>query len=696
MKPLLLTTLALSLMSLSTGISHAHEHTVASASQTNAGTATGSGVDRSQSDPAVRPQDDFFRHAQGSWLKNTAIPSDRSDWGAFTQAREEVQTQLRGLIQQAALSAASKNGAAATDANLQKIGDLYNSVVNQDRLNQLGWHPLAADFKKIDALKNLRELASLFAHLQQIGVTTPFHASVEQDSRLSTQYILMLGQSGLGLPNRDYYLKQDEVRNQEISSRYLSHVSKILQLSGDAEADAHAQAILALETDLAAIQWSNVENRDPVRTYNKLSLAELRALTPSLDWASYLKASHAGAGLQQVLVQQPSYLRGLNTVLNKHSLASWKAYLRWQLLNTYSPHLSQAFIDENFAFRGTFLSGIKENRSAEKRAVALTDQMLGEAVGKLYVQRYFAPETKARTEKMVANFLAAFKASIEELDWMSPETKKQAQIKLSKISVKVGYPEQWRDYSAVRILPDDLTGNLKRIRQADHAREFARLGKPVDRSVWHMTPQTVNAYYSPEMNEIVFPAARLQAPLFNVDAEDAFNYGALGISIGHEISHAFDDSGSQYDGDGNLRDWWTKEDREKFNARTKILVEQYNGYAPVPGNFLNGQLTLGENIADNAGLIMAVKAYHLSLGGKPAPVIDGWTAEQRLFFGLAQARRFKARESRALVLIKTDPHSPGEFRVNGSLRNHPDFYTSFEVKPGDKMYLPPEQRVKLW
>ncbi|MFZ4528764.1 MAG: M13 family metallopeptidase [Undibacterium curvum] len=695
MKPLLLTTLALSLMSLSTGVSHAHEHATASAPQTKVGTASGSGVDRSQSDPAVRPQDDFFRHAQGSWLKNTAIPSDRSDWGAFTQAREEVQTQLRGLIQQAALSAASKS-AAATDANLQKIGDLYNSVVNQDKLNQSGWRPLAADLKKIDAVKNLRELAKLIAHLQQIGVTTPFHASVEQDSRQSTQYILTLGQSGLGLPNRDYYLKQDEARNQEISSRYLSHVSKILQLSGDTEADAHAQAILALETDLASIQWSNVENRDPVRTYNKLSLAELRALTPSLDWASYLKASHVGNGLQQVLVQQPSYLRGLETVLNKHSLASWKVYFRWQLLNTYSPHLSQAFIDENFAFRGTFLSGIKENRSAEKRAVALTDQMLGEAVGKLYVQRYFAPETKVRTEKMVANFLAAFKASIEELDWMSPETKKQAQIKLSKISVKVGYPAQWRDYSAIRILPDDLTGNLKRIRQADHAREFARLGKPVDRSVWHMTPQTVNAYYSPEMNEIVFPAARLQAPLFNVDAEDAFNYGALGISIGHEISHAFDDSGSQYDGDGNLRDWWTKEDREKFNARTKILVEQYNGYAPVPGNFLNGQLTLGENIADNAGLIMAVKAYHLSLGGKPAPVIDGWTAEQRLFFGLAQARRFKARESRALVLIKTDPHSPGEFRVNGSLRNHPDFYTSFEVKPGDKMYLPPEQRVKLW
>ncbi len=393
---------------------------------------------------------------------------------------------------------------------------------------------------------------------------------------------------------------------------------------------------------------------------------------------------------------QPSYLQGLQQIIGQFSTEVWQAYLTTQLLDAYAPYLTDAYTDAHFAFRGKVLSGIEKNRSREKRGVELTDQMLGEAVGKLYVENHFPAERKARVRKMVDYFLKAFDQSIDTLDWMSEETRKQAKIKLSKISVKVGYPDQWRDYSSLQIKADDLIGNIRRIRAADHAREIAHLGKPVDRSVWHMTPQTVNAYYSPEMNEIVFPAARLQAPLVNPQADDAFNYGALGISIGHEISHAFDDSGSQYDGDGNLRNWWTEQDRQKFEQRTGILVEQYNKYSPVAGYFLNGKLTLGENIADNAGLVMAIKAYHLSLEGKPAPVIDGYSAEQRLFFGLAQARRFKARESRAIMLVKTDPHSPGEFRVNGSLRNTPEFYSAFDVKPGDNMYLPPEQRVKLW
>ncbi|GGX43458.1 M13 family metallopeptidase [Undibacterium squillarum] len=686
-KPLLLSTLSAALLTLWTPSLQAQSS--ATAAQTAASTV--SGVVRDQMDAAVRPQDDFYRHAQGGWLKATEIPADRSDWGGFIQARELVQQQLKAIVEQAAANAASTKG-----SNAQKIGDLYNSFMNTGKLAELGLQPLQADLKAIAALKDKKQLAALFAQMQQAGVRTPFAAAVEQDARQSSAYLLVLSQAGLGLPNRDYYLKQDDARMTQARAAYLQYVQTLLSQSGDKAAEQHAAQVLELETAIAKAQWSNVENRDPVKVYNKLSVTELQKLTPSIQWQAWLKAQHAGVTIKEVQVMQPSYLQGLQQIIGQFSTEVWQAYLTTQLLDAYAPYLTDAYTDAHFAFRGKVLSGIERNRSREKRGVELTDQMLGEAVGKLYVENHFPAERKARVRKMVDYFLKAFDQSIDTLDWMSEETRKQAKIKLSKISVKVGYPDQWRDYSSLQIKADDLIGNIRRIRAADHAREIAHLGKPVERSVWHMTPQTVNAYYSPEMNEIVFPAARLQAPLVNPQADDAFNYGALGISIGHEISHAFDDSGSQYDGDGNLRNWWTEQDRQKFEQRTGILVEQYNKYSPVAGYFLNGKLTLGENIADNAGLVMAIKAYHLSLEGKPAPVIDGYSAEQRLFFGLAQARRFKARESRAIMLVKTDPHSPGEFRVNGSLRNTPEFYSAFDVKPGDNMYLPPEQRVKLW
>ncbi|WP_339936224.1 M13 family metallopeptidase [Undibacterium luofuense] len=686
-KPLLLSTLSAALLTLWAPALQAQ--TTTSASQTIATTV--SGVVRDQMDATVRPQDDFYRHAQGGWLKATEIPADRSDWGGFIQARELVQQQLKAIVEKAATDASSAKG-----SNAQKIGDLYNSFMNTGKLAELGLQPLQADLKAIAGLKDKKQLAALFAHMQQAGVRTPFAAAVEQDARQSSAYLLVLSQAGLGLPNRDYYLKQDDARMTQARAAYLQYVQTLLSQSGDKAAEQHAAQVLELETAIAKAQWSNVENRDPVKVYNKLSINELQKLTPSIQWQTWLKAQHAGVAIKEVQVMQPSYLQGLQQIIGQFSTEVWQAYLTTQLLDAYAPYLTDAYTDAHFAFRGKVLSGIEKNRSREKRGVELTDQMLGEAVGKLYVENHFPAERKARVRKMVDYFLKAFDQSIDTLDWMSEETKKQAKIKLSKISVKVGYPDQWRDYSSLQITADDLIGNIRRIRAADHAREIAHLGKPVDRSVWHMTPQTVNAYYSPEMNEIVFPAARLQAPLVNPQADDAFNYGALGISIGHEISHAFDDSGSQYDGDGNLRNWWTEQDRQKFEQRTGILVEQYNKYSPVAGYFLNGKLTLGENIADNAGLVMAIKAYHLSLEGKPAPVIDGYSAEQRLFFGLAQARRFKARESRAIMLVKTDPHSPGEFRVNGSLRNTPEFYSAFDVKPGDNMYLPPEQRVKLW
>ncbi|WP_423681100.1 M13 family metallopeptidase [Undibacterium sp. WLHG33] len=686
MKRLLLSTLVLSLLS---NAAIAAEPVTPPAG--NAAFVLGSGIFPRNFDPTIRGQDDFFRHAQGGWLKATEIPADKSDWGSFMEARENVQYQLRSLILDVAKDEKNEPG-----TERQKIADLYLSFMDEEKLDKLGTTPLKSELEKIAAIKDKNALAGLFAELQKIGVTTPLRMSVEQDSKQSSQYIVDLGQSGLGLPNRDYYLKTDDKKMSEVRSAYLAHIEKILALAGDKNAAASARQVLAVETELARVQWSNVENRDPLKIYNKMNIAKLDTLAPAYQWKSYFQAAGIGGKMEQVMVQQPSYLSGFSHALKTLPLSAWKNYAEWHVLNAYSPYLSKAFADENFAFRGTTLAGIKVNRTREQRGVALADQMLGEAVGKLYVEKFFAPESKLRTEKMVKYFLAAFKESIDALDWMSPETKKQAQIKLSKISVKIGYPDKWKDYSAIKISKDDLVGNLKRIRTEEFEKNMKRLGTPVDRSEWHMTPQTVNAYYSPEMNEIVFPAARLQAPLFNVAAEDAVNYGALGISIGHEISHAFDDAGSQYDGDGNLRDWWTKEDREKFNRKTKILVEQYNGYSPVPGHFLNGELTLGENIADNVGIVMALKAYRLSLEGKPSPILDGWSGEQRLFLGLAQARRSKAREQRALALIKTDPHSPGEFRINGSLRNNTTFYQEFNVKPGDGMYLPENKRVSIW
>ncbi|MFZ6746592.1 M13 family metallopeptidase [Undibacterium sp. JH2W] len=686
MKRLLLSTLALSLLA---NVAHAADPSpttiVAKA------TALGSGIHPENMDKAVRAQDDFYRYAQGAWLTANEIPADKSDWGTFMKAREDVQQQLRTIVESAA-----RDGNRRAGSDLQKIGDLYNSFMDEKRLNALGIAALKSELAHIAALKDKAAIPKLIAHFHEISVNTPIRASIGQDSKNSSQYAVEVSQGGLGLPNRDFYLKQDDAKMADVRAKYKAHIERMLTLAGEKNVTTQADNIIALETALANAQWTAVENRDPVKTYNKLSAGELNKMTPAFNWTTYLQSAHMQGKVNDLIIQQPSFIKGLDDSLNNFSLDAWKSYFSWHLISTYSPFLSSDFVNEDFAFKGATIAGIKENRTRDKRGVALTDQILGETLGKIYVEKYFSPEVKQRTEKMVGYFLEAFKQSIETLDWMSPETKKQAQIKLSKISVKIGYPRQWQNDTGLTIKSDDLVGNLLRARKAHYDREVAKLGKPIDREEWHMTPQTVNAYYSETMNEIVFPAARLQSPLFDVTAEDAFNYGALGISIGHEISHAFDDQGAQYDGNGNLRNWWTAEDQEKFKKKTASLVDQYATYSPVPGYVLNGKLTLGENIADNAGIVMALRAYKLSLQGKPAPVIDGWTAEQRLFMGLAQARRGKSREQRSITLVKTDPHSPGEFRVNGSLVNHPDFYTSFDVKPGDKMYLPPEKRVSIW
>jgi putative endopeptidase len=662
----------------------------ATAAPSAAAAAAVSGVDVAAIDTGVRAQDDFFRYSQGKWLKDVEIPSDRSSWGAFNVAQDKVEGQIRAIIE----GAAAQKGAAA-GSQAQKMGDYYASYIDEARRNALGLAPLKKELARVAALKDKRGIAALSAHFSRIDAGSPLDMYVHQDNRDSTRYIVDINQSGLGMPNRDYYL-QDDARLKEIRAKYQVHIEKMLALAGHKDAAAEAAQIVALETEMARVQWSAVENRDPVKGYNKLSFAELKKLTPGFDWNAWMKGTGIQGKVDSLIVSQPSYLAGLDKIIAATPVPVWKSYFEFRLLSAYAPFLAQPFVDESFAFRGSVLSGAKVNRPLEKRAIAQVNRDLSEIVGQAYVEQHFPAERKAQVEAMVKNFVTAFREGIQTLDWMTEETKKQAQLKLSKMNAKIGYPDKWRDYSSLKIERGDLVGNVMRSREFGHQYGINKLGKPVDRKAWSMSPQTVNAYYSPELNEVVFPAARLQYPLYDANAEPAINYGAVGISIGHEISHAFDDQGSQFDGDGNLRNWWTKEDAEKFAARGKVLVAQYGAYSPLQGYNLNGELTLGENIADNAGAIMASRAYKISLGGKPAPVIDGFTAEQRLFMGLAQARRGKARDAALISQVKSDPHSPSEFRVNGSLRNHPSFYEAYSVKPGDKMYLAPEQRVIFW
>ncbi len=506
---------------------------------------------------------------------------------------------------------------------------------------------------------------------------------------------MIFHQSGLGLPDRDYYLK-DDAKLKDARAKYLTHVAKMLGMVGDAEAETHAAAILNLETELARLQWTRVDNRDPVKTYNKTAIADLPKLMPGYDWRRYVRGTDIDGKVDSVIVSQPSYFSGLDKLMAATPLPVWKAYFKWHVLAAAAPYLSKSFVDERFAFRGTVLSGIPQNRARWKRGIALLDEAMGEALGKLYVAKYFPPENKARMEALVRNLLDAYRRDIDTLDWMSPGTKKGAQEKLSKLVMKIGYPNTWRDYAALQISRDDLWGNVMRANEFEYRRNLDKLGKPVDRNEWQMTPQTVNAYYNPPMNEIVFPAAILQPPFFDARADDAVNYGGIGGVIGHEISHGFDDNGSQYDADGNLRDWFTPEDHEKFKSKTRALVAQYEAYEPVPGFHINGELTLGENIADNSGLAITYKAYHLSLAGRAAPVIEGLTGDERLYLGWAQVWRGKVREADAIQHIKADPHSPPAVRGTAPVVNQEGFYAAFGVKEGDKMYLPPGRRVTIW
>jgi predicted metalloendopeptidase len=665
---------------------------LAGTEERNAAIALRSGIDLQYIDNTVRAQDNFYRYVNGKWLASTQIPADKSRYDALDVLEDESKEQLRGILEKL-LELTDP-----ADPDQGKIANLYASFLDEPAVEQAGLAPLEAEFARIDALSGKPAVANLIAHFNRIGVSAPYTPQVHQDAHDSSKYVFDISQDGLGLPDRDYYLLQD-AQLKKTRGQYVQHVQRMLALAGDRAAAKNAKDILALETALARVQWTKVQDRDPVKTYNKIAFAKLARLAPGYNWKSYLTESGVEGKVNYLVVSQPSYIAGLNKLLQSTPLAVWKTYFRWRLLSDSAPYLSKAFVEEHFAFFGTALRGAPQDEPRWRRGVRLTDASMGEALGRLYVTQYFPPESKLRMEQLIKNVLLAYQTDIETLTWMGPETKKKAKEKLANFTTKIGYPEHWRDYSALEIAKGDLLGNLIRARIFEYQRNLAKLGKPIDRNEWDMTPPTVNAYYNPEKNEIVFAAGILRPPFFDAKADDAVNYGAIGAVIGHEISHGFDDQGSQYDGTGNLLSapgWFTKADLAQFKNRTKALVAQYSAYSPVPGYPINGELTLGENIADNSGLAIAYKAYRLSLGASEAPVIDGFTGDQRLFLGWAQAWRGKTRENQAILGIKADPHSPDEFRGLVPEMNQAAFYDAFGVKPGDKMYLPPEKRITLW
>jgi len=652
-----------------------------------------SGIDAGAMDKGVRPQDDVYRYVNGRWLDQTEIPADKAVYGSFTKLDDDTQAELRGLIEDA--SKVQKH----TDPNEQKIADFYSSFMDESRVEATGSKPLDAELARIDALTDKKEIPALVAHLNQIGVNAPYTPQVHQDNREPTKYIVDLGQSGLGLPDRDYYLLDKDAKLKALREQYSKHVEKMLALASDGSSATDAKDILAFETALAKVQWTKVENRDPIKTYNKFEFAKLEGLASGYDWNAYLNAAEIAGKTDYLIVSQPSYIAGFNRALQRTPLPVLKAYLKWHVISAASPYLSKPYVEENFAFYGTALRGIPENEPRWKRGIELVNHSIGEALGRLYVAKYFPPANKTRMKKLVGNLLEAYRQSLDTLDWMGADTKTKAKEKLSKFTPHIGYPNKWRDYSSLTVAPDDLFGNVIRATVFEYNRNISKLGKPIDREEWDMTPQTVNAYYNPELNEIVFPAAILHPPFFDVNADDAVNYGGIGAVIGHEISHGFDDQGSQYDGDGKLLDppgWFTKEDHKRFTTRTEALVAQYDAYEPIPGYQVNGKLTLGENIADNSGLAIAFKAYKISLNGRPAPVIDGLTGDQRFFMGWAQVWRGKYREYEQIRRIKVDPHSPPSVRGVAPLKNQNAFFDAFSIKDGDHMFLVPAKRVTIW
>ncbi len=657
---------------------------------------TDSGIDLTHREPSVRPQDDLFGHVNGRWLAEYAIPADRATDGAFRALYDRAEDQVREII----TGAAGPGG----ESDEQRIADLYASFLDSDTVERRGVQPLLDELALIDAAPDPAALAVVLGRLQRVAVGGGVGVYVDTDSKDSSRYLVHLSQSGLGLPDESYY--RDE-QHAAILGAYPGHIARMLALVFGGSPDSYAERagrIVELEARLAGAHWDVVRRRDAEATYNLRAFADLPDAAPGFDWAGWAAALGGSTeSFAEVVVRQPDYLAAFAQLWSGADFADWQDWARWRLIHARASVLTEALVAEDFDFYGRVLSGTEQIRERWKRAVSLVESLMGDAVGRLYVQRHFPPRAKTRMDELVANLREAYRVSISELDWMTPRTRQRALEKLDRFTPKIGYPASWRDYSALVIDRDDLYGNVIRGAALESDRELSKLGGPVDRGEWFMTPQTVNAYYNPGMNEIVFPAAILQPPFFDADADDAANYGGIGAVIGHEIGHGFDDQGSKYDGEGHLTDWWTDADRAEFTTRTARLIEQYDSYVPreltlrdgTPPH-VQGAFTVGENIGDLGGLSIALLAYQLSLGGRPAPVIDGLTGVQRVLFGWAQVWRTKSRDAEAIRRLAVDPHSPPEFRCNGVVRNIDAFYEAFDVSEDDALYLAPEQRVRIW
>ncbi|MFD1715179.1 M13 family metallopeptidase [Amnibacterium flavum] len=650
-----------------------------------------SGLDIAEFDPDIRVQDDLFRHVNGRWIARTEIPADRARYGSFYLLAEKAEEAVRDIIIEAQ--------GAAEGTQERKIGDLYSSFLDEERVEALGAEPLADDLARARAVSSAEELVQTIGSMQRSGSVSLIQLFVDNDPGNPERYLIFLEQGGLGLPDESYY-REDKFA--EIRAAYLRHLERVLALAGWDEPAVAAERVLRLETAIAAVHWDNVRTRDSEATYNLMTWEEVASLAAAAEgggldtWLRGLDVPKEA--LAEVVVREPGFLEGLAPLLTSSRLDEWRDWLAWQIIRSSSPYLSDAFVSASFDFYGRTLTGTPEIRARWKRGVSLVEGALGEAVGRTYVERHFPPAAKTEMDVLVASLIEAYRQSISQLEWMSQETRLRALDKLDKFVPKIGYPDTWRDYSALVIDPADLIGNVRRAGDFEFARELAKIGAPLDRGEWFMTPQTVNAYYNPGFNEIVFPAAILQFPFFVEGRDPAANYGAIGAVIGHEIGHGFDDQGSRFDGDGRLTDWWTPEDRAAFEERTASLIGQYDALEPLqtPGHHVNGALTIGENIGDLGGLGIAWKAYLLSLDGEEPPVIDGLTGAQRFFLSWAQAWQQKSRDEEVLRLLAIDPHSPSEFRANQIVRNLDPFYEAFGVTESDALWLPEDSRVTIW
>ncbi|NUU27684.1 peptidase M13 [Curtobacterium albidum] len=639
-------------------------------------------------DPAVRPQDDLYRHVNGSWIDATPIPDDKARYGSFTVLAEAAEEAVRAIVER------SQQAAPGTEE--RKVGDLYTSFTDEQHLESLGTEPIEPLLAEVDAVDSVEDVVRMVGRFERLGLPGFLQLFVDNDPGDPESYVVFLEQSGLGLPDESYYR---EDRFADIRAKYREFVAAMFPLAGFDDAAERTDHVIALETALAAEHWDNVTTRDSQKTYNKMPWAEIAGLAHGTDLQHWVDAIDAPAGaFETVVVREPSFITGLVALLHREPVEAWKDWLRWQVVRGSAAYLTSALSATNFSFYGTALTGAPKQRERWKRGVSLVEGAMGEAVGRIYVQEHFDETSKAKMDDLVANLVEAYRQSITALDWMTDETRARALDKLDKFTPKIGYPVKWRDYSALAVDPTDLLGNVRAVASFQVDRELGKIGKPIDRDEWFMTPQTINAYYNPGFNEIVFPAAILQFPFFDANRDAAANYGAIGAVIGHEIGHGFDDQGSQYDGDGRLQNWWTEADRAAFEDRTKALIAQYDALVPteVPDGHVNGALTIGENIGDLGGLSIAWKAYLLSLDGQEPPVVDGLSGAERFFLSWAQAWRMAIRPEEAARLLSIDPHSPTEFRCNQVVRNIDGFYEAFGVTEQDAMYLDPAERVAIW